>query len=86
MQAWQNYTIDDFCGLTITHAISEEILKWAPPDEVVRLTQENGFTTAEIVRTVSGCLSYREAQKVARDYAPLLGITIAEFMDLRRNE
>jgi hypothetical protein len=38
------------------------------------------------VRTVSGCLPYREALKVARDYAPLLEISISEFMDLRKNE
>ena len=61
-------------------------LRWAPPDEVVRLARESGFTTVRIVRIVSGGLSYQEALKVAHDFAPLLGITIKEFMDLRRNE
>lgn len=52
----------------------------------MRLAKDNGFTTAEIVRIVSGGIAYREALKVARAYAPLLEITTAEFMKLRRNE
>jgi hypothetical protein len=66
--------------------VDEDSLRWAPPEEVVRLAKENGFTTEEIVRIVSGCLTHREAQRVAREYAPLLGITVKEFLDLRRNE
>ena len=44
------------------------------------------MTTVEIVRIVSGCLSYREALKMAEEYAPLLEISATEFMRLRRNE
>jgi len=44
------------------------------------------MTTAEIIRTVSGCLDYRAALEVARDYAPLLDISVSEFMQLRKNE
>jgi hypothetical protein len=66
--------------------MDEDSLRWAPPEEVVRLAKENGFTTEEIVRIVSGCLTYREAQRVAREYAPLLGITVKVFLELRRNE
>ena len=66
--------------------MNDDSLRWAPPEEVVRLAKEHGFTTEEIVRIVSGCLTYREAQRVAREYAPLLGNTVKEFLDLRRNE
>jgi hypothetical protein len=38
------------------------------------------------VRTVSGALSYSEALKVAREWAPLLGLSVTEFMKMRRNE
>jgi hypothetical protein len=61
-------------------------LRWAPPEEVVRLAKGSGMTTVEIVRIVSGCLSYQEALKTARDYAPLLEISVSDFMKLRRNE
>ena len=66
--------------------MENEELRWAPPEEVVRLAREAGMTTAEIVRIVSGCLPYREAMKVAREYSPLLNISVAEFMEFRRNE
>jgi hypothetical protein len=52
----------------------------------VRLAQDSGFTTAEIVRIVSGGITHREALNVAQTYAPLLEITVAAFMKLRKNE
>jgi len=64
----------------------DDSLKWAPPEEVVRLAKEAGFTTAEIVRIVSGCVPYSEALEVAREYAPLLEISVKEFLELRKNE
>jgi hypothetical protein len=61
-------------------------LKWASPEEVVRLAKESGMTTVEIVRIVSGCLSYQEALKRAHEYAPMLDISMSEFMRMRKNE
>ena len=61
-------------------------LKWASPEEVIRLAKDSGMTTIEIVRIVSGCLSHREALKRAHEFAPLLGISVSEFMEMRRNE
>lgn len=46
---------------------------------------EHGFTTAQIVKIVSGGLPYEEVKKVAREYAPLLGISATEFMRLRKS-
>jgi hypothetical protein len=66
--------------------MDEGSLRWAPPEEVVRLAKEAGMSTTEIVRIVSGCLPYAEALKVAREYSPLLEITVSEFMKLRKNE
>jgi hypothetical protein len=63
----------------------DDSLKWAPSEEVVRMAKEAGFTTAEIVRTVSGCLPYSEALEVAHEYAPLLEISVKEFMEFRKN-
>jgi len=66
--------------------MEDDALRWAPPEEVVRLAIQAGMTTTEIVRVVSGCLSYGEALKVAREYAPLLGMSVTDFMELRKNE
>ena len=61
-------------------------LVFTSPEEVVRLAIESGMTTIEIVRIVSGCLSHKEALKTAHDYAPLLNISVSEFMEMRKNE
>jgi len=66
--------------------MEEGPLRWAPPEDVIRLAEEAGMTRAQIVRIVSGCLPYSEALEVAREYSPLLGISVSEFMKLRRNE
>jgi DNA-binding XRE family transcriptional regulator len=63
----------------------DDSLKWAPPEEVVSMAKEAGLTTTEIVRIVSGCLTYAEALEVAHEYAPLLEISVKEFMQLRKN-
>jgi len=60
-------------------------LRWAEPEDVVRMAREAGLSTAEIVRHLCRGVPYREVQEIARDYAPLLGVTVREFLDLRRN-
>lgn len=66
--------------------MEEDTLRYAPPEDVLRFAREKGWSTVRIVRAVSGALSHREALKVARDWAPLLGLSVTEFMQLRKNE
>jgi len=66
--------------------MENESLRWASPEEVVNLAKGAGISIAEIVRIVSGCLPYKEALEVAREYAPLLNISVSKFMELRKNE
>jgi hypothetical protein len=66
--------------------MEDDTLRYAPPEDVLRFAREKGWSTVRIVRTVSGALSHREALKVARDWAPLLGLSVTEFMQLRKNE
>jgi hypothetical protein len=66
--------------------MEDHTLRYAPPEDVIRFAREKGWSTVRIVRTVSGALSHREALKVARDWARLLGLSVAEFMKLRKNE
>lgn len=61
-------------------------LKWASPDEVIKLAKESGMTTVQIVRIVSGCLTHRDALKRAHEFAPILEISVSEFMEMRKNE
>jgi len=39
------------------------MLRYAPPEDVIRFAREKGWSTTKIVRTVSGSLSYSEAFK-----------------------
>jgi len=66
--------------------MEDDTPRYAPPEDVLRFAREKGWSTVRIVRTVSGALSHREALKVARDWAPLLGLSVTEFMQLRKNE
>ncbi len=66
--------------------MDDDTLRYAPPEDVLRFAREKGWSTVRIVRTVSGALSHREALKVARDWAPLLGLSVTEFMQFRKNE
>jgi hypothetical protein len=66
--------------------MEDQTLRYAPPEDVIRFAREKGWSTVRIVRTVSGALSHREALKVARDWASLLGLSVTEFMKLRKNK
>jgi len=66
--------------------MEDHTLRYAPPEDVIRFAREKGWSKIKIVRTVSGSLSYSEALKVAREWAPLLGLSVAEFMKMRKNE
>jgi hypothetical protein len=66
--------------------MEDHTLRYAPPEDVLRFAREKGFSTIKIVRPISGSLPYGEALKIARDWAPLLGLTISEFMKMRKNE
>jgi hypothetical protein len=55
--------------------MEDRTLRYAPPEDVSRLARENGWSTLEILRTVNGSLSHRGALEVARDSAPLLGLS-----------
>ena len=51
----------------------------------LQLFRANGLTTSEIVRALTGSMSYAEAIKIARRAAPILEITVSEFLRLRKN-
>jgi hypothetical protein len=66
--------------------MKDRTLRYAPPEEVIRFARERGWSTIKIVRTISGSLPYSEALRVAREWAPLLSLSVTEFMRLRKNE
>ena len=64
----------------------EHILRYTDLAALVQMARARGWTTNRIVREMSVGLSYSDALNLARKAAPLLDISISEFMRLRRNE
>ena len=64
----------------------EHILRYTDLAAVIQMAKSRGWSTERIVREMSAGLPYREAMNLARKAAPLLDITISEFMQFRKNE
>jgi hypothetical protein len=62
------------------------MLRYTDLEQAIRLARAAGLSTIEIVRALSGSVPYSEALEIARRAAPLLGITVKRFMEMRRNE
>jgi hypothetical protein len=61
------------------------MLRYTDIAEAIRLARLSGMTTIEIVRALSGAAPHAEALKIAKKAAPILGVTVKAFMELRRN-
>ena len=64
----------------------DEILRYTDLAHTIQLARAHDMNDREIVRALTGSMSYIEARKIAQRAAPLLEITIKDFMDLRRND
>ena len=64
----------------------EHILRYSDLAAVIQMAKARGWPTGRVVREMSSGLTYAEAIKLARKAAPLLDISVSEFMRLRRNE
>lgn len=66
--------------------MGESFLRYTDLASAIQLARSKGLSTERIVRALSANMTYAEALTLARRAAPLLEITIGEFMKLRRNE
>ena len=64
----------------------EHILRYTDLAALVQMARARGWPTVRIVREMSSWLPYVEALNLARKAAPLLDISIAQFMSLRKNQ
>ena len=64
----------------------ENILRYTDLAAVIQMAKARGWTTARIVREMSSGVSYADALKLARKAAPLLDISVSDFMKLRKND
>ena len=64
----------------------ESILRYTDLAALIQMARARGWSTIRIVRAMSVGLTYADALKLARKAAPLLDISVSEFMRLRKNE
>ncbi|CAN5526492.1 hypothetical protein BH20VER1_BH20VER1_31500 [soil metagenome] len=65
--------------------MSESFLRYTDLAAAIQLARRNELTTTQIVRALSANMTYGEALTLARRAAPLLEISVSEFMRRRRN-
>jgi hypothetical protein len=63
-----------------------EFLRFTDLPNAIRLAREAGMNDRQIVRLLTGSTPFSEARKIAARATPLLGVSIAEFMKLRKND
>jgi hypothetical protein len=64
----------------------EHILRYTDLAAAIQLAKANDMTNCEIARELTRGMIYSDAFKYAKRAAPLLDITVMEFMRLRKNE
>ena len=65
--------------------MSDDILRYTDLAAAIQMAKSVGMTTPEIVRELTRGRIYADALNYAKMAAPLLDITITEFMRLRKN-
>jgi hypothetical protein len=64
----------------------EHILRYTDLAAVIQMAKARGWSTRKIVREMSAGLPHREVLELARKVAPLLDLSVSEFVRLRKNE
>ncbi len=64
----------------------ENILRYTDLAALIQMAKARGWSTRRIVREMSAGLSYAEALELARRAAPLLDISVSDYLRLRKNE
>jgi hypothetical protein len=64
----------------------EHILRYTDLAALIQMAKSRGWPTERIVRVISAGLTYAAARELARKAAPLLDITVSEFLRMRKNE
>jgi hypothetical protein len=65
--------------------MAESFLRYTDLAAAIQIAKSRGLSDSQIVRALSGNMSHADALILARRAAPLLDMTVSEFMRLRRN-
>lgn len=65
--------------------MADSFLRYTDLAAAIQLAKCNGMANQQIARALTGAMTYADALKVARRAAPLLDLSILDFMRLRKN-
>ncbi len=63
----------------------DDILRYTDLAHAIQLARSQGMMDREIVRALTGSMTYSEAAEIAKRTAPLMEMPVKEFMALRKN-
>jgi hypothetical protein len=66
--------------------MSDEILRYTDLAAAIQLAKAAEMTTREIVRELTRGMTHADALQLGKRAAPLLEISVSEFMRLRKNQ
>ena len=66
--------------------MSDSFLRYTDLAAAIQLARSSGMTDSQIIRALTGNMIYRDAAQLARRAAPLLELTVKQFMALRKND
>jgi hypothetical protein len=61
------------------------MLRYTDIGEAIRFARLQGTSTIRIIRALTGSVPYSKALEIAQKAAPILGLSVKAFMELRRN-
>jgi len=66
--------------------VPNDIPRYSNFAQLIQMGGSSGWPTRRIVRAMSAGLTYADARELAHKAAPLLDITVSEFLRLRKSE
>src|SRR5438270_2391724 len=73
------------CYAAPGRSMSDNILRYTDLAALIQMARSRGWPTGKIVRQMSVGLTYVETLTLPKTAAPLLDISVSEFMRLRKN-
>jgi hypothetical protein len=65
--------------------MSESYLRYTDLAAAIQLARSHEMSTEQIIRALTGGMVYRDALRLAKRAAPLMDLSVQEFMRLRKN-
>ena len=65
--------------------MSDSFLRYTDLAAAIPLAKSHGMSTEQIIRALTGGMVYKDALRLARRAAPIMDLSVQEFMQLRKN-